>query len=60
MITQPLSEFRIISKKHEYDIIKEIIQILTEKKIKVLIKPHPYESKNKYKLFKGWRCKNNQ
>lgn len=48
IITQPLSEHKIFTEKQEYGVIKEIIQLFTANKIKVLIKLHPYEAKNKY------------
>jgi hypothetical protein len=53
MVTQPLSEHKMVSKKQEYCIINEIVQLFNDNNIKLLIKPHPYEAKNKYDYLKN-------
>jgi len=53
LVTQPLSEYKMVSKQHECDIIQEIIQLFKENKVKVVIKPHPSETKNKYDYLKN-------
>lgn len=52
IITDPLSEYNMVSKKEEYSLINEIIQVFNENDIKILIKPHPYEAMNKYDHLK--------
>lgn len=57
MITDPLSEYKMVSEKQEYSLIKEIIQVFKENNIKILIKPHPYEAINKYAPLKSSEVK---
>lgn len=52
IITEPLPEYNIVSEKQEYNILKEILQIFHDNNIKLLIKPHPYEDKDKYDFLK--------
>lgn len=52
IVTQPLSELKMVSKTQECEILNEIIQLFNENKIKTLIKPHPYEATDKYDYLK--------
>lgn len=47
-VTNPYSEYNYIDVTDEYNIVKEIVQLLIKNGFEVMIKPHPREKHNKY------------
>lgn len=48
IITDPLSEYNIISEQEEIHLIESLVKFINEKGIKPILKPHPREKNDKY------------
>lgn len=51
IITQPWSEYKQLDVKHEIELVSHAVTKLLDRKLRVVIKPHPREAAAKYKCL---------